>query len=96
MGMDEDTGGRVNERSLIMSGAAVGALIGAAASFLFFTERGRHLRDRMEPAVDDLRQEFTRFQRTVEKVGHMANEGMRVVSEFNAARANFPSGSTSH
>jgi gas vesicle protein len=79
-----------------MSGAAVGALIGAAASFLFFTERGRHLRDRMEPAVDDLRQEFMRFQRTVEKVGHMANEGMRVVNEFNAARANFPSGSTSH
>ena len=90
-------GGRVNERSAITMGAVVGALIGAAAGFLFFTDRGRELRDRMEPAVDDLRQEFTRFQRTVEKVGHMANEGMRVVNEFNAARAaNFPSGSTSH
>jgi gas vesicle protein len=75
----------------------VGALVGAAAGFLFFTDRGRELRDRLEPAVDELRQEFARFQRTAEKVGHMANEGMRVVSEFNAARAaNFPSGSTSH
>jgi gas vesicle protein len=90
-------GGRVNERSVVTMGAMVGALVGAAAGFLFFTDRGRVLRDRMEPAVDDLRQEFTRFQRTVEKVGHMANEGMRVVNEFNAARAaNFPSGSTSH
>jgi gas vesicle protein len=87
----------VNERSSVIAGALVGALVGAAAGFLFFTDRGRELRDRMEPAVDDLRQEFTRFQRTVEKVGHMANEGMRVVNEFNAARAaNVPSGSTSH
>jgi gas vesicle protein len=79
-----------------MMGAAIGALAGAAAGFLFFTPRGRDLRDRMEPAVDELRHEFARFQRTVEKVGHMANEGMRVVNEFNAARANSPSGSTSH
>ena len=86
----------MNERSLILAGAAIGALVGAAAGFLFFTERGRDMRDRMEPAVDDLRQEFTRFQRTIEKVGHMANEGMRVVNEFQAARSNFPSGSTSH
>ena len=79
-----------------MMGAAVGALVGAVAGFLFFTARGRDMRDRMEPAVDELRQEFARFQRTVEKVGHMANEGMRVVNEFNAARANSTSGSTSH
>ena len=89
-------GGRVNERSSILMGAVVGALVGAAAGFLFFTERGADMRNRIEPAVDDLRQEFMRFQRTIEKVGHMANEGMRVVSEFQAARSNFPSGSTSH
>jgi len=79
-------------------GAAVGALVGAAAGYLFFTERGRTLRDRIEPFVDDLRQEFTRFQRTIQKVGDMANEGMRVVDEFNQARGNaqFPSGRTSH
>jgi len=82
-----------------MAGALVGALVGAAASYLFFTERGRDLRDRLDPMVDELRQEFARFQRTFEKVGTMASEGMRVVNEFNAARAESPfrsGGSTSH
>jgi len=81
-----------------MAGAMVGALVGAAAAYLFFTDRGRVMRDRMEPLVDDLRQEFARFQRTFEKVGDMATEGMRVVSEFNAARTepSFRGGTTSH
>jgi len=88
----------VSEHSRLMTGAAIGALAGVAASYLFFTERGRTLRERMEPAVDELRQEFGRFQKTAEKIGMMANEGMRVVSEFNAARAqsHYSSDRTSH
>ena len=83
---------------MVVIDAVTGALVGAAAGYLFFTERGRTLRDRMEPFVDDLRHEFTRFQRTIQKVGDMATEGMRVVEEFNAARtqAQFPGGRTSH
>ena len=88
----------MNEQSRVMASAMVGALIGAAAGYLFFTERGRTFRDRMEPAMDDLRQEFGRFQRTIEKVGEMASEGMRVVQEFNNARSQsqYPTGGTSH
>jgi gas vesicle protein len=89
----------VNEQSRVIAGAAVGALVGAVAAYLFFTDRGRDMRDRLEPMVDDLRQEFARFQRTFEKVGTMAGEGMRVVNEFNAARSESPfrgDGSTSH
>ena len=89
----------MNEQSRVAAGAVVGALIGAAAAYLFFTDRGREIRNRFEPLVDDLRQEFARFQRTFEKVGDMATEGMRVVNEFNAARgeSSFRSGgSTSH
>jgi gas vesicle protein len=77
--------------------AVCGAIIGAAAGYLFFTPQGRALRDRIEPAVDELKREFARFQGTIEKVGLLANDGMRVVSEFNQARAqSFPSSSTSH
>ena len=87
----------MNDSRTIVAGAMVGALIGAAATYLFFTDAGKGVRDRMEPAVDDLRREFARFQKTIEKVGEMANDGLRVVSEFNAARAqSFPSGGTSH
>ena len=88
----------MNERTAVTLGALIGAIVGATGSYLFFTERGRHVRDRIEPAVDDLRREFLRFQGTIEQLGRMANDGMRVFEEFNAARTQSPfrGGGTSH
>ena len=86
----------MDDRSRIMLGAALGAACGVAAAYLFFTDRGRSLRDRIEPAVDDLRQEFIRFQSTIVKVGDLANEGMRAVSDFKAAHGQYPPSGTSH
>jgi gas vesicle protein len=88
----------VSEQSRVMASAVVGALLGAAVGYLFFTERGRSVRNRLEPAMDDLRHEFGRFQHTIEKVGEMASEGLRVVQEFNSARtqSQYPTGGTSH
>lgn len=88
----------MSERTAVVTGALVGAVAGGLAGFLFFTERGRMLRDRIEPAVDDLRGEFQRFQRTIRKLGDMANEGARVVHEFQVARAQAraPETGTSH
>jgi len=80
----------VNQSRVVITGAMVGALIGVTASYLFFTDAGKHVRERLEPAVDDLRREFARFQKTIEKLGEMANDGLRVVNEFNAARAQSP------
>jgi hypothetical protein len=73
----------------------LGAVCGVAVAYLFFTDRGRELRDRMEPAVDDLKNEFGRFQKTLAKVGDLANDGLRVMQEFRAARSQQPP-STSH
>jgi len=67
-------------------GAAIGALAGATVAYLLYTDRGRGIRDRLEPAVDDLRREFMRFQRTIGKVSDLAGEGFRAVAEFKAAR----------
>ena len=88
----------MTERNAIWAGAAVGALVGAGAAYLFFTDTGRQMRDRMEPAVDDLMGEFQKFRRTIEKVGDMANDGLRAFNEFQQARSQsqFPSGRTSH
>jgi hypothetical protein len=68
------------------------------ATYLFFTERGQQVRSQLEPAVDDLKREFARFQGTIEKLGAMANDGIRAVNEFNQARAqsSFSGSRTSH
>lgn len=88
----------MNDSRVITLGAMLGAAVGAAASYLFFTDSGKHIRDRMEPAVDELRRDFARFQKTVEKLGDMANDGIRAVNEFNAARqqSTFSSSRTPH
>ena len=88
----------MDDRTAVTAGALIGAVVGAAASYLFFTERGRGLRDRIEPALEDLQREFSRFQGTIQQVGKMASEGARVVQEFSAARgqSQFPGSGTSH
>jgi gas vesicle protein len=88
----------VNDSRVITAGAILGAAVGAVASYLFFTDAGKQVRERFEPAVDDLRREFARFQKTVEKIGEMANDGIRAVNEFNAARSQstFSGPRTSH
>ena len=78
--------GRVNERTAVLAGSLAGAMVGIAVAYLFFTERGHGFRDRLEPTIDNLRQDFARFQKTIEKVGVMANDGVRVFQEFNSAR----------
>ena len=89
----------MTDQTRLCAGASVGALVGALVAYLFFTEGGRRMRDRMEPAVDDLMREFHKFRRTLEKVGDMANDGLRAFNEFQAARgeSSFPPGPrTSH
>ncbi len=88
----------MNESRVITLGAIVGAAVGAAAGYLFFTASGKTTRDRLEPTIDELKHEFGRFQKTLEKLGDMATDGMRMVNEFNAARSQstFTNPRTSH
>ena len=76
----------VNEQTRVCAGAAIGAIAGVAVAYLFFTERGRVLRDRVEPVLDDASREFMRWQRAIETVSDLADDGRRVVHEFNQAR----------
>ena len=87
----------MSTQSQITVCALCGAVLGAAAGYLFFTPAGRALRDRIEPAMDDLKRDFERFQGTIEKVGSLANDGLRMFNEFQNARTQgIASSPTSH
>ncbi len=88
----------MSERTTVIAGSIVGAAVGIAVAYLFFTDRGRELRQNLEPTLDRLKDDFVRFQQTAEKFGAMANDGVRVFQEFTAGRSQvrFVDDTTSH
>ena len=59
----------------------VGAVVGGAAGYLFFTEHGRQLRREMEPALDDIARELNSFRGTVQRAAGVASEGWRLLND---------------
>ena len=59
----------------------VGAVIGGAAGYLFFTERGRQFRRQLEPALDDLARELNSFRGTVQRAAGVASEGWKLLND---------------
>jgi gas vesicle protein len=62
--------------------ACLGALIGGAAGYLFLTEDGRRLRERLEPGMDDLLREMRHLRSAAEKARLAAAEGVQTVHEL--------------
>jgi gas vesicle protein len=62
--------------------ACLGALIGGVAGYLFLTEDGRRLRDRLEPGMDDLLREMRHLRSAAEKARMAAAEGLLTVSDL--------------
>jgi len=69
------------DNSREMAVTLAGAAVGAAAAFLFFTERGRSLRRQIEPALDNLSRELNSFRVTVQKASSVASEGWKLLNE---------------
>src|SRR6187401_766099 len=74
-------GGRVNDRQREIIAAAVGAAAGAIAGYVLFTERGRELRRRMEPALEDFAHELVQLRGTVNRAIGVASEGWHVFND---------------
>jgi gas vesicle protein len=71
----------VTEQQRAFVAAAVGAVAGGIAGYLLFTERGRDLRRRMEPAIEDFARELVQLRGTVNRAMGVASEGWHVLNE---------------
>jgi len=69
----------VGDKALLAT--LVGAVVGGVAGYLFFTDRGRELRRRIEPALDDFSRELNSFRGTIQHATGVANEGWKLLNE---------------
>ena len=69
------------DNSREISVTVVGAIVGGAVAYLFFTEHGSSLRRKLEPALDDISRELNSFRTTMQKATGVANEGWRLLND---------------
>jgi hypothetical protein len=65
--------------------ALAGALVGAIAGYLYFTDRGRQLMASWEPRLDSAMREMGHLRETVAKAQAVASEGWRSISEIKGS-----------
>jgi gas vesicle protein len=81
----------VNDRSAILLGALAGAVLGSAAGFLFLTERGRQIREDLEPKLAEFVNEFQRLKLTADRARQGARSAWQGSDRpFDPARGDRP------
>jgi gas vesicle protein len=68
----------------------IGAVIGGIAGYLFFTDHGRTLRRRIDPALDDVARQLTRFRAAMHKTTDVASTGWNMLTEAIGGRGQKP------
>ncbi len=76
----------VTEQQRGVVAAVVGGVAGSIAGYMLFTERGRELRRRLEPALEDLARELIQLRGTVNRAMGVASEGWTVLHEAMGER----------
>ena len=71
----------MNDRQRGLMAATIGAVAGGIAGYMLFTERGRDLRRRLEPALEDLAHELVQLRGTVTRAMGVASQGWNVLNE---------------
>jgi hypothetical protein len=86
----------VTERERDCLVTTIGALAGAIASYLLFTERGRQMRRQIVPALEELEQELSSFRGSLVKTAGLASEGWRLLNEAIGETSPPPRASNPH
>ena len=73
------------DKSRILVASLAGAAVGGFLGFLFFTERGRAVRQQLESTLEDASRELIHFRGTIAKAGAAASEGWRLLDDFGDA-----------
>jgi len=71
----------VDERARSILAVSVGAIAGALAGYMFFTDQGRRWRSQIEPALEDFGRELGHFRGTLGKAANVASEGWKLLNE---------------
>ncbi len=72
----------MDDRGRIGLAIGLGAVIGGVAGYLLFTDRGRELRDQLEPKLQDLLTEIDRLSTTFDRARSAAADGWRSFSQL--------------
>jgi len=86
----------VDDRSRAIAAAVVGAVAGGIGGYMLFTERGRELRKRLEPALEDFAQELVQLRGTVNRAVGVASQGWHVLNEALGERGSSNAFPTHH
>ena len=80
----------MDERSRILLSACLGALAGGVAGYLFLTDDGRRVRERLEPGMDDVLRELRSLRAAADKARMAVNEGLEAVEDLRRGASGKP------
>ena len=67
----------MDDRGRIALAIGIGALVGGVAGYFLLTERGRQMRDELEPRLNDVLGEVEKLRQTFESTRTAVSEGWR-------------------
>ncbi len=76
----------MNDSERGLAAAVIGAVAGGIAGYLIFTDHGRNLRRRLEPALEDFAHELGELRGTVTRAMGVASQGWHVWNDAMGER----------
>ena len=69
----------MDERSRVLLSSLLGAALGGVVGYLYLTDKGRQVREQIEPTLDTIASELERVRATGDKVRQAVHEGERTL-----------------